>query len=338
MHDTGYLDLLVEDTANSSLFELTAGPSNTLIRLFGIQLAHGTGPMATADINGDGHTDLLIQSIGPTGKGQVDVFFGSTNGLLSAPTSYFGPSGIRSFLLQDMDADAHPDLLIEGDTGNLDILHGFPDGTFATTSEGGTGSLNPATGAGGHLIGVTGPASAQRIYTATPAGVSLLQSQSNLNITLQGLFNAGPSPATGTSSYVVADFNNDGVPDIALDSPEGIAILFGNPDGTLQTSLSFSANQPALSGTLGNFTGSGNLDALVTTSATTSATQAQLLPGHGDGTFGPPTPAAPPTRQRRDLTALKPPQSPHAIQPHPHLSHHRRPRQRRQPRHHRRLR
>ena len=162
--------------------------------------SHGTGPMATADINGDGHTDLLIQSIGPTGKGEVDVFFGSSNGLLSGPPATTAPPASAASLLQDMDGDGHPDLLIEGDTGTLDILHGFPDGTFATTSEGGTGSLNPATGAGGHLIGVTGPASSQRIYTATPAGVSLLQSQSNLNITLQGLFNAGPSPATGTAA------------------------------------------------------------------------------------------------------------------------------------------
>ncbi len=292
MHDTGYLDLLVEDTANSSLFELTAGPSNTLIRLFGIHLPDGTGPMATADLNGDGHTDLIIQSNSPTtsqsagGGGVLDVFYGSANGLLTGPATYPGPSGVRSFLLQDIDADGHPDLVIEGNTGTISILHGFPDGTFSTTSEGGTNALSPATGAGGHLISITGPASAQRIYTATPAGISLLQS-SNLSLTLQGIYNAGP----GSSSYVVADFNNDGIPDLALDSPEGIAILFGNPDGTLQTSLAFSANQPALSGTLGSFTGSGNLDALVTT----SATEARLLPGHGDGTFGPPTPATPPT-------------------------------------------
>ena len=301
MHDTGYLDLLVEDTANSSLFELTAGPSNTLIRLFGIHLPDGTGPMATADLNGDGHTDLVIQSTSPTtsqsagGSGVVDVFYGSANGLLTGPATYPGPNGVHSFILQDMDADGHSDLLIEGNTGTLSILHGFPDGTFATTSEGGTNTLNPATGAGGHLIGVTGPASAQRIYTATPAGISLLQS-SNLSLTLNGIFNAGP----GSSSYVVADFNNDGIPDIALDSPEGIAILFGNPDGTLQTSLAFSANQPALSGALGNFTNSGNLDALVTT----SATQAQLLLGQGDGTFGPPTPATPPTASA--ITTLPP--------------------------------
>ena len=99
-----------------------------------------------------------------------------------------------------MDADGHPDLLIEGATGNIDILHGFPDGTFATTSEGGTDSLDPTTGAGGHLIGVTGPAS-PALYTATPAGVSALQLPLTLSATLQGLYNAGPSPGSVTSSY-----------------------------------------------------------------------------------------------------------------------------------------
>ena len=173
MHDTGYLDLLVEDTANSSLFELTAGPSGTLIRLYGIHLPDGTGPMATADLNADGHTDLVIHT--PSNNGVIDVFTGSVGGLLSGPATYCGPNGVRSFLLQDIDADAHPDFILEGANGTLDILHGFPDGTFSTTSSGGTNTLSPTTGAGGHLIALT----ANHLYTATPAGISLLQA-SNL--------------------------------------------------------------------------------------------------------------------------------------------------------------
>jgi hypothetical protein len=247
--------------------------------------------MFAADLNGDGNTDLVIQSTpigGSATTTTADVFFGNPDGLLTSPTSYSGPTGIRSMILQDVDADGHPDLLIEGATGHIDILHGFPDGTFATTSEGGTNSLDPTTGAGGHLIALT---ASRTLYTAAPAGISALQFPLTLSATLQGLYNAGPSPGSATSSYAVADFNGDGTPDLAIDSPDGIAIVFSNPDGTLQTSLAFSAGQPAITGALGSFTSSGKLDAVVTT----SATQAKLLPGNDDGTFGSPTAIPAPT-------------------------------------------
>ncbi len=278
LHDTGYLDLLVEDVANSALFELTADSSGTLVRLVGIRLADGAGPMATADLDSDGHTDLVIQGI--TG-GAIDVFLGSANGILQTPTRYRGVSGVQSMLLHDVDADGHPDLLIEGANGHLDILHGFPDGSFATISEGGSGGFDGITGFGGHLVAVTdvmasnGPS--HRLYTETPSGMSVLKSQTDLSLTLQGIYNCGP----GRTSFVMADFNSDGVPDIAVDSPEGIAILFGNADGSLKSSRAFSAGKPALSGALGVFTISGYLDAVVSV----AATQAQLLRGNGDGTF-----------------------------------------------------
>lgn len=272
MHDTGYLDLLVEDIANSALFELTADSSGVLVRLIGMQLPDGTGPMATADLNGDGHTDLVIQG---QRTGTVDVMLGSVDGILQPPTRVAGATGIQSMLLHDLDGDGHPDLLLEGANGHLDLHHGLPDGTFSANSEGGSGSLDGTTGTGGHLIAITDVG--QHLYTATATGISLLQPQSDLSLTLQSIVNAGP----GRTSFVVADFNGDGLPDLALDSPEGIALLFANPDGTLQSSRAFSTGKPAMSGTLGAFSGTGQLDALVSI----AATQAQLLHGNGDGTF-----------------------------------------------------
>jgi hypothetical protein len=272
MHPSGHLDLLVEDSANAALFELTADASGTLVRLYGIHLPHAAGPMFTADLNGDGNTDVVIQS------SVIDVLFGNADGILSAATTYSGVAGVRSMLLQDVDSDGHPDILVEGTTGHLDVLHGNSDGTFSMASSGGTGSLDPATGAGGRLIGLT---AARNLYTATAAGVGVLQVQANLSMRLEGLYNAGPSVAQGQSSFVLADFNGDGIPDLAIDSPEGIAILYGNADGSLQTSRSFSSNKPALNATLGAFTAAGSLDALLTL----VPAQPQLLHGNGDGTF-----------------------------------------------------
>ncbi|HWW98376.1 MAG TPA: FG-GAP-like repeat-containing protein [Edaphobacter sp.] len=284
LHDTGYLDVLVEDVANPSLLTLTTDSSGTLVRIVGTKLQSGTGPMVAADLNGDGHTDLVIQSAlggaasdGAASGGTVNVFFGSADGLLVAAGTYAGSSAVESMLLHDVDGDGHLDLVLEGANGRIEILHGNPDGSFAATSEGGSGSADATTGVGGHLVAVTDAGGRHNFYTATPAGMSVLLEQSDLSLTLEGIYNAGP----GRDSFAVADFNGDGVLDVAVDSPEGVAILFGSAGGGLGSSRAFAAGKPALSGALGDFSGSGNLDAVVDV----AAAQALLLHGNGDGTF-----------------------------------------------------
>jgi hypothetical protein len=107
--------------------------------------------------------------------------------------------------------------------------------------------------------------------------MSVLLEQNDLSLTLGGIYNAGP----GRGSFAVADFNGDEVPDVAVDSPEGVAILYGSAGDGLRSSRAFAAGKPALSGALGDYSGSGNLDAAVTV----AAAQALLLHGNGDGTF-----------------------------------------------------
>ncbi len=271
LHDMGYLDVLVEDVANPSLITLTTDSSGTLIRLVGTKL-QSVGPMVAADLNGDGHTDLVIQS-----GGTANVFLGSADGLLTAAGTYAGSSVVESMLLHDVDGDGHLDMVLEGVNGQIEILHGKPDGSFAATSEGGSGSADATTGIGGHLVAITDVGARHDFYTTTPAGMSVLSEQSDLSLSLQGIYNLGP----GRGSFAVADFNGDGVLDVAVDSPEGVAILFGSAGGGLGSSRAFAAGKPALSGALGDFSGSGNLDAMVGV----AAAQALLLHGNGDGTF-----------------------------------------------------
>jgi hypothetical protein len=163
LHDTGYLDLLVEDAANPSLITLTSDETGTLVRIVGTQLQSGVGPMVTADLNGDGHTDLVIQSV--TG-GVADVFLGSSDGLLTPSGVYAGSSAAQSMLLRDVDDDGHPDLVLEDIYGQIEIFHGNADGSFSTVSEGGSGGADATTGLGGHLVAVTGAPGQHIFYTA----------------------------------------------------------------------------------------------------------------------------------------------------------------------------
>ena len=83
----------------------------------------------------------------------------------------------------------------------------------------------------------------------------MLAEQRDFSLSLRGIYNAGP----GRTSFAVGDFNGDGVVDVAVDSPEGIAILLGGADGSMGGSKAFAAGKPALSGTLGDFTGRPDL-------------------------------------------------------------------------------
>lgn len=276
-HFYGYpTTLMAVDNGNNAMV-LSVDQSGNFSPKLNWILSGGAGPFFWQDLNGDGNPDLVVLS--QSGHA-VDVYLATGYAPpFYAPTRYTGVSGAYSILLTDVDQDTHPDLVIEGANGRFDIFHGNADGTFQTASEGGSGSLDGATGNGGHLIGIDTVASGTRrnFYTATPAGISALIGQGNLTYALKGIYNAGP----GRSSYALADFNNDGNLDLAVDSPEGIAILYGNSDGSFQTNQAFAAGLPAMSGTLGAFTSPGNLDAVVAT----GATQGQFLQGAGDGTF-----------------------------------------------------
>ena len=274
-------EFIFTDAANKLLYVGTLqGLSNadTVLTLHNFPLIDGPGAITVVDLNGDGNMDVVVN--GQTGLA-ADIYLGDGTGALTYKGRFTGSGQIHSLLLQDVNQDGRPDLIAEGPAGRIDVYPGNGDGTFSSTSIGGTGTLNGTTGNGGYLIALADLNHDGQLdaLTSTPAGISVLIGQGTQYLGLKGIFNAGP----GRTSFATADFNGDGNLDLAVDSPEGIAILFGNPDGTFQTSQAFAAGKPAMSGAVAQFTASGQLDAVVST----GPTAAQLLLGSGDGTFTP---------------------------------------------------
>ena len=287
---TGLLpQLLLEDSNNGYLYVLAntgaTGSKNALSgfslkAVYAIPPTDGPGLIYTGDFNNDGNTDFIVNNQTSL---SASIYFGNGDGTFQPPVKVAGTGNVHSMLLHDMDGDGIADLVVEGDSGVISIHlgSGNTSASFNPVAAGGTlPSQNGFSGNGGHLaaIGYLG-AHILSILTTTPIGLSVLQPSGAgiQNYKLAAIYNIGP----GRSAFSLADYNGDGINDLAVDSPEGIAIVLGSAAGGFQTSLAYPAGQPALNATLADLNNDGKLDIAVAT----GATQAQILTGNGDGTF-----------------------------------------------------
>jgi hypothetical protein len=100
-----------------------------------------------------------------------------------------------------------------------------------------------------------------------------------------GTFAPAMAFAVGTNAdrIALADFNDDGNLDVAVES-QGVSVLLGKGDGTLGAPTLYAAGVSPGSLAVGDFNGDGKLD-LVTTNYTSDSLS--VLMGNGDGTFLP---------------------------------------------------
>ncbi|MBA3914295.1 MAG: VCBS repeat-containing protein [Acidobacteriales bacterium] len=98
---------------------------------------------------------------------------------------------------------------------------------------------------------------------------------------------SSPAPLGG-EAVRVGDFNNDGIPDLALQvvlcPGPCISVLFGNGDGTFQSPITMTLSEYIEDVVVGDFNGDGNLDVIWESSVSVDA---HVLLGNGDGTFSP---------------------------------------------------
>ncbi len=96
---------------------------------------------------------------------------------------------------------------------------------------------------------------------------------------------AATYPTGGSSARaVVADFNGDGVPDIATfeSATQSLSILFGNSDGSFQAPIAFGLGFAVTSMAAADFNGDGKADLALTTGANVA-----ILISTGSGSFAP---------------------------------------------------
>jgi len=207
------------------------------------QLAAATDPTSgfLADLTGKGVYDLL-------GFNGQDLLIWPNNGTLSFTSTQVTVPQVTDVAVADMDRDGHPDIVDVGRVLYGDSNYQFTQVNTNTTffepyavgDFNGDGTLDIGTGQGTFL-------------TTTNRTISSVGNQ-NRALPLGNGF----VPA-------VADFNRDGVDDVAIIGPEssGVLVYYSYGDGTFYLALQLDAGQAIGDLTVGDFDGDGRPDIAV---------------------------------------------------------------------------
>lgn len=250
--------------------------------------------VTSADFNHDGITDLAAVNYNSAsitvalGQGAAGI----GNGTFAAPATVTTGNGPVGVLAYDFNRDGITDLLVVAQGDNALDLHlgngagGVGDGTFAAASVM-TLAFSPSAVAvadfdedGVPDLAVAGDT--QNLYVMRGLAVNGVPT---------GAFDT-PQLVTvggGTRGVLVADFNHDGIWDIAT-TGSGVNILLGQGsggkgDGTFGPPTIYNVGATPNDMATADFNLDGNLDLVV---CNAGASSLSYLAGIGDGTFAPP--------------------------------------------------
>jgi len=228
---------LFETTSASALFGQPAGTYTSPV-------AQASTAQAIADVNQDGYADLVaFSSSGAT------VLLGQSNGTFTEVTTPASSTIYPTLLaVGDLNGDGKPDLIVNTE-GGTEIYLGNGDGTFTFSNQIQSGTYN-AIGtikSNGVIADLTGDDIPDLAYTATISQNSGLTTTPYIVIWPgKGDGTFGTPTTIGTvnayTNLLVADFNQDGRPDLLLSSGTALAVLTGGANGT------FGAESPLIAG------------------------------------------------------------------------------------------
>jgi hypothetical protein len=248
-----------------------------------------------ADVNGDGKKDIISSNADGS---DVTVLLGKGDGTVNLPTEGYSTGGTphTSALVADFNGDGFADIIVPDDNFSFAYLQGYGDGTFRAATDLFSPVPPPATTrafaqviASADLNGDGYPDFVVGNCCDSSIGVTVFLSQPD------GTLGAGTNYGMGGSltSVAIADFNGDGIPDIAALNlgGDGVQIFTGNGDGTFNPGGSYSTGGSNANGTkngpfnqivTGDFNKDGHIDIAV---ANYSSSNVSVLLNNGTGGF-----------------------------------------------------
>jgi hypothetical protein len=228
----GKLDVIVATGSNTGgLVGVLLGNGDGT---FQAEVTYGSGgisplALAVADVNGDGHPDVVIanQCVDSTcTSSNVGVLLNSGTGTFETPTTY-GSGGLFPdwVVITDVNGDSKPDLVVANsststtvDNGNVGVLLGKGDGTFQTAAAYPSGGFGAASVAVADVNGDSNPDLVVVNCSATSS--SCVGGGGTVGVLLgngKGTFQTAVTLGAGGNTpfgVAVADVNGDSKPDI----------------------------------------------------------------------------------------------------------------------------
>jgi len=213
-------------------------------------------PNDNADLNGDGHIDLVISN---TASNSVSVLIGNGDGTFQAVRNYTVGGTPRGLALFDVDGDGDTDIAAAALGGGfVTILRNDGTGQFGSASQFNGGSSEYGMTAAdfdndGIMDLVVGAAGEQRIRIYRGNG--------------DGTFTFSGSSPSGGVGWMLAcgDMNGDGNMDVttANGGVNNVAVLFGNGLGQLSAPVIFPTPGLTTATDVADLDGDGDLDWII---------------------------------------------------------------------------
>jgi M6 family metalloprotease-like protein len=297
---SGIHDIVTGDVNGDGYLDLVFASYNGSTNWISIALGHGDGTfgapqpvvtlagdsnggpaVALADVNGDGKLDILAASWAGYG---VAVFLGQGNGTFGPEADFPVSSGYaNSIATGDFNGDGKIDIVTSDPFGStVSVLLGKGNGAFAaplplTTDTSPEAVVVADFDHDGKLdIAASNTTGTVSIFLGNGDGT--FRTQPLVSVSASGHYQ-------GSRGITAADFNGDGVVDLALGiwDSESVGLLFGNGDGTFQTVRLLSTPNATPSGIVtADINRDGHADIVV---VNYNGSVASVLLGAGDGTF-----------------------------------------------------
>jgi uncharacterized repeat protein (TIGR01451 family) len=333
LNGDGILDLVTLNPGDNSVSVLIGAGNGTFAAP--TDYAAGSNPLdlAIGDVNGDGRPDIVVANYSGAAVGVLLNNGGGTFGGMTNNIANMGPQGLY---LADFDGDGKLDVVAGGNNCNSGLAI---DGSGCLVFMKGNGSGGFATPTGVNFTAVddipirryseniapdlNGDSKADVVFIPLMTGgfgkaqvmIGLGRGDGTFDISYWA---AGPAQQTTLANpdfvngvaTIVADFDRDGLPDLAFatqgkdNTRGGVTILFGDTPGTFETARSYSTlahnfgndgGTVVGGGAFGKFTASGHVDFAVLAEGGCPGDNPLIgvFRGNGDGSFGAPIAGAP---------------------------------------------